>query len=137
MARHTVAQFKKAIPNSGGILSTIAARVGCTWHTAKKRIEASAVLTELYEEERRKIDDKAQSNILQAVKDGDLSISKWWLQVKMADEFGDRVKQEISGPNGGPVEIDDTGLSDDERAERVVAILDKARTRRDRQDTGE
>jgi hypothetical protein len=29
-------QFIKAIKNSGGIITTIAARVGCDWDTAKK-----------------------------------------------------------------------------------------------------
>jgi len=42
--------------------------------------------------------------------------------------FADRV--EYSGPNGGPIQTEDVNLSDDERAKRITAILDKARARR-------
>jgi transposase-like protein len=39
---------------------------------------------------------------------------------------------------GKPTEIvDDSGLTDDDRANRIAAILDRARTRRDRQHTGD
>lgn len=39
-------------------------------------------------------------------------------------------RQEVTGKDGKPIEIDDVGLSDDERASRVIAILDRARARR-------
>ena len=55
----------------------------------------------------------------------------------LAKETGGRKqKSEVTGKDGGPIQVDDIGLSDDERAERVVTLLDRARTRRDRQDTG-
>ena len=31
-------QFLDAIPGTGGIITAIAKRLGCSWHTAKKRI---------------------------------------------------------------------------------------------------
>lgn len=47
-------------------------------------------------------------------------------------------KQEITGKDGGPIETKVTdGLSDSERVDRLVAILDAARARRDRSDSGE
>jgi hypothetical protein len=50
----------------------------------------------------------------------------------IAAELGERVKKtELSGPKGGPVQVDDvTGLSNQERAERVNSLLDIARARR-------
>lgn len=39
-------------------------------------------------------------------------------------------RQEVTGKDGKPIEIDDVGLSDDERANRIVTILDRARARR-------
>lgn len=42
-------------------------------------------------------------------------------------------KQEMSGPNGGPIETKDITLDDTERASRIAALLDKARARRDGQ----
>ena len=38
-AHYTAKQFIEAIPGSGGIVSTIARRVGCNWYTAKKYID--------------------------------------------------------------------------------------------------
>ena len=46
-------------------------------------------------------------------------------------------KFEFAGPGGGPIQTKDvTELTDDERADRIAAILDKARERRDRQAPG-
>jgi phage terminase small subunit len=39
-------------------------------------------------------------------------------------------KREVSGVGGGPIKYEDAGLSDDERANRIVALLDRARARR-------
>ena len=39
---YTAAQFIAAIPGTGGIITKIAEKVGCAWHTAKKYIEAGA-----------------------------------------------------------------------------------------------
>lgn len=39
----------------------------------------------------------------------------------------------LSGPDGGPVEVDNVGLTDGERAAGVMALFERARARRDRQ----
>ena len=39
-------------------------------------------------------------------------------------------RTELTGKDGGPIETEDVGLTDEERAERINAILDKARERR-------
>ena len=38
-------------------------------------------------------------------------------------------RKELSGPDGGPIKVENVGLSDSERAARIVAILDQARAR--------
>jgi len=83
----TAEEFIKAIPGTGGVISSIADRVGCVWHTAKKYIENHPTVKQAYENEKHKVDDKAVSNLLVAIKDGDLSISMWWVRMKMGDEF--------------------------------------------------
>ena len=40
-------------------------------------------------------------------------------------------RQEISGPDGGPVEYSNVDTTDEERAARITALLDRARARRD------
>ena len=104
MASYKAQQFIDAIPGTGGIISALADRVGCAWHTAKKYVTEYATVAKAWEAERNKITDRARHNILKAIQDGDLQISKWWLQV-MDDEFVPRDKHEVSGPDGGAVRI--------------------------------
>ena len=61
MANYTAAQFIKAIEDSGGIISTIARRVGCDWHTAKRYIEEYATVQQAYQDERNKVIDIAEA----------------------------------------------------------------------------
>jgi len=93
---YTAAQFIKAIKDSGGIISTIADVVGCSWITAKKYITDYPTVNEAWNNERNRITDKARHNIITAIGDKDLQMSKWWLQV-MDDEFTPRTKQEVIG----------------------------------------
>ena len=101
---YTAKQFIKAIPGTGGIISDIADRVGCTWHTAKKYIDEFPTVREAYEEESNRITDKAKGNVKRAIDRGDLQTSKWWLQVK-DPEFTPVQRQEHSGPDGKPIEM--------------------------------
>ena len=80
-------QFIDIMPGTGGIISTIAERVGCAWHTAKKYIEDHTTVKQAYENEKRKVDDKAVSNVFGAIAQGDLDTSKWWIRMKLGDEF--------------------------------------------------
>ena len=83
----TAAQFIKAIPGTGGIISTIAKRVGCEWHTAKKYIDEYPTINLAYQNEKHSIDDKAVSNIYKAIAEGDLGTSKWWASMKLGKDF--------------------------------------------------
>lgn len=91
----TAEQFIKAMPGTGGIISQIAQAVGCEWNTAKKYINQYATVKQAWENERNRITDKAQHNILKAIMDGDLPMSKWWLQVK-DPEFKDRSAVDVT-----------------------------------------
>ena len=130
--KFTAGQFIKAIKGTGGVISLIAQTVGCDWHTAKKYITQHSTVARAWDAERHSITDKARHNILMAIDAKDLQMSKWWLQV-MDDEFVPREKREHTGAGGGPMEVTSVQLTDDERAERVAAIFDAARDRRDRQ----
>ena len=102
--RYTAEQFIKAIPGTGGIISALADKVGCTWHTARKYIEDYVTVAEAWEAERNKITDKAKHNIIKAINIGDLQMSKWWLQV-MDDEFIPTQRNEITGKNGDVIRV--------------------------------
>ena len=87
--------FIKVIPGTGGVISVIAERVGCAWHTAKKYIEEYPTIKQVYENEKHKVDDKAISNIYESIAKGDLSTSMWWVRMKMGDEFHPTDKQVV------------------------------------------
>lgn len=99
---YTAKQFIDAIPDTGGVISSIADKVGCSWHTAKKYIEEYSTVNEAWQEERNRITDKARNNIIKAIDRNDLQMSKWWLQV-MDEEFVPRERREID--QSGDVQV--------------------------------
>ena len=102
---YTTKKFIDAIPGTGGIISALADRVGCSWQTARKWTREYPTVVMAWEEERNKVTDRARHNILKALQAGDLQISKWWLQV-MDDEFVPRQKTEITGHDGGALTVE-------------------------------
>jgi len=61
---------------------------------------------------------------------GDAQARKWLSDYLVGPPIQ---KQEISGVDGNAIEVNQIELTDDDRASRIEAILDKARERRDRQ----
>ena len=88
--KFTTDQFSKAIKGSGGVITMIAQRVGCSWNTAKKYIEKFPTLRDAYECELQFTNDLALAVVLQAIKEGDIGTAKWWLTKKRPLEFGDQ-----------------------------------------------
>ena len=105
-ARYTVADFEPHIQKSGGIISTIAARVGCDWNTARKHIDNSPKLTQMYNDECESVLDMAESVLIKSIQAGDTQDAKWLLARKGKQRgYADKVEQEISGPDGGPAYV--------------------------------
>ncbi len=86
-------EFIKAIPGSGGIITTIARRVGCNWDTAKKYINLMPEVNQAYENERESMLDIAEETLLNSIKGGDTADAKWVL-TKLGKHrgYGDVVK---------------------------------------------
>ena len=59
-AVYTAEQFIKAIPGSGGIISTIARRVGCGWHTARDYVDKHPSVKQAYDDECEAVLDLAE-----------------------------------------------------------------------------
>jgi len=102
--RYTAAQFIEAMRGTGGIVSALAEKVGCTWNTAKAAIDRWPTVNQAWRNERAMVTDLAQRNVIKAIKDEDLPTSKWWLQL-MDPEFVPKEKREITGPDGGAVVV--------------------------------
>jgi hypothetical protein len=94
--RYSCQAFINAMPGTGGIVSAIADKVGCDWHTARRWIDSKPSVKQAWEAERNKITDRARHHIVRAVQNGDLQMCKWWLQV-MDPEFVDRKKVDVGG----------------------------------------
>jgi hypothetical protein len=93
----TAAQFKKAIPGSGGIISTIAKRVGCDWDTAKKYLTEMPTITTAWENEKERVDDMAESTLIKSIQEGNTQDAKWWLARVRREKFGDNVDVTTAG----------------------------------------
>ena len=78
-------QFIDAIPGTGGIISTIAAKVGCAWHTAKKYIDGYPTIQKAYQDECEKVLDLAETVIITSIKNKDEQTAKWYLTMKGHD----------------------------------------------------
>lgn len=103
-AQYSAQQFIEAIPKTGGIISTIAARVGCDWHTAKKYITNYPTIRQAYEDECERVTDLAETKLIEAMTGGDLIAIKFYLATK-GKRRGYTERQEITGADGGPIVI--------------------------------
>lgn len=99
---YTTEQFEKAIPNSAGIVSEIAKRVGCDWHTARKFIDNHARLLRMYQDESEKILDVGEAALFKAVQGGDMAGIKYLLSTK-GKHRGYVERQELTGADGDPL----------------------------------
>jgi len=104
--RYTTKQFIDAMPGTGGVISALADKVGCCWHTAKKYVTKYATVRDAWEAERNRITDVAEDNIIRALRDGDLAMSKWWLRVMRREEFNPPQRFEHTGEDGGSITIE-------------------------------
>ena len=99
-------QFIDAIPGTGGIVTKIAAVVGCAWHTAKKYIDNYPTITQAYNDECETVLDVAESVIIQKLTEQDEHTAKWYLAMK-GSRRGYAQKQKIehsgTGKDGGVI----------------------------------
>ena len=85
MAKATKQQLLDAINGSYGIISTIAKRLNVNWNTARTYIKQDDDATQAYNNERNSMLDKAESCIINALEQNDVSTAKWFLQLKGKD----------------------------------------------------
>lgn len=100
----TKQKMLKAIDGSGGIISLIANRLGCDWHTAKKYIELWEETKQAYSDELEKFKDICETTVLKSVQDGDVQTAKWVLSHKARDRgYGEKI--EVDGQIIGDITI--------------------------------
>lgn len=113
--QYAVGDFLPHIAKSGGIISTIARRVGCDWHTAKKYIDRHPTLQRAYQDELQANLDVAESIVvdnlrlqraeqLEAQEPVDSGDARWFLSTK-GRERGYGNKLELDQTVKGKLEI--------------------------------
>lgn len=98
--RYTAQQFIDAIPGTAGIVTTIARRVGCDWHTARRYIDTLATVKQAYDDEVETTLDAAESVILSDIQNKEVQTAKWYLTMKGRERgyaATDRHEVDLSG----------------------------------------
>ena len=81
-AKYTTEDLLKAISGSAGIMSTIADRMQCAWHTARTHIEANEEASQALLNETEGVLDMAEGKLFLAVESGDSQMIKYLLSTK-------------------------------------------------------
>jgi len=129
--QYKVQDFINAIPGTGGVIDTIARRVGCDWHTAKKYIEKHPTVKRAYENEKCKVDDAARSVVISdIVTEKNVDTAKWWLRVKIPDEFAPTQNVNQKTEHSGEIKLtpDEWRKQRQSRVEKANEVMDKRST---------
>ncbi len=103
--RFHAAQFIKAIPGTAGIVTTIAKRVGCTWHTARRYIDRHPTVAKAYADECETLTDIAEAKLYAQINKGEMWAVKYYLSTKGKNR-GYTTRVEHSGPGGEAIPVD-------------------------------
>jgi len=79
---YDIMTIKKAIEDSGGIISTIAERLGCEWNTARSYIEKYEETKAAYEAESESVIDLAESKLIENIQANDNTAILFYLKTK-------------------------------------------------------
>lgn len=92
------------IEGSGGIISRIAKKAGCDWHTADKycnpKTSPFPTVARKYQDEVEEVADLAESKVIEAIKQGDGQMVRYYLSTK-ARHRGYGEQQTIDLTSGG------------------------------------
>lgn len=113
----TAQQFIEAIPGTGGVISLIAKKIPCTWHTAARYIANFPTIQQAYNDEVESILDMAEAQLFNAVKGGDFPAIKYLLSTKGKKRgYYEKQEHDVGGKDGQPITFrivrDDDGIQD-------------------------
>lgn len=82
MKRYAQKEVLAAIKGSAGIMSVIARKLRCNWNTAQQYCSKWESTKQALQDEREITLDIAESNLIDAIKKGDINTTKWFLSTK-------------------------------------------------------
>ena len=131
--KHTADEVIEAIRGSSGIKATIARRLGVHRNSVVNYLVRYATAQKAYDDEVEAVGDDAESVIIAAIqKEHDVGTAKWYARMKLQSR-GYVERREVAGTPGQPLEVKGEGATDNERLAAIVAALDAARERKDRE----
>jgi transposase len=80
LRKYSQAKVIKAIEGTGGIITEIATRLGCQRATVYAYLDAFPKIKAAYDEERTSVTEMARANLIEAIFNNDVEISKWWVE---------------------------------------------------------
>lgn len=87
-----------AIKDSAGIMSHVARKLNCDWHTAKKYVEKWEETKQALVDECEAILDLAENKTIEAINNGDMQTIRWFLATKGKQRgFSEKYEVEHSG----------------------------------------
>jgi len=111
-------EIKKAITGSGGIMSTIAKRLKCDWHTADKYVRENGLI-EMVQAEKEALLDLAESKLIQNIQEQDTTSILFYLKTQ-GKKRGYVERHEVDAT------IDNvTKLTPEQRAKRIQELKEK------------
>ena len=102
--RFTIDQVAEALRGAAGIRSAAAAVLGCSPSTVKRYVDRSETLARIEKEVVEFNLDLAESRLLDAINDGNLTAIMFYLRTK-GKQRGYSERHQIEGRDGGPVEV--------------------------------
>lgn len=102
---YRVKKILAAIPKSDGIITVIAKRSGCSWHTARRYTRDHPEIAQAYENEIETCLDNAESELHKLITAGDFKAIKFFLSTK-GKSRGYVIRQEITGADSGALRIE-------------------------------
>ena len=108
----------QAIKGSAGILSTVARKLECDWHTAEFYKNKWESTKKAYQDERETLLDMAESAIATGIRDGDLGSARWMLAT-LGKNRGYTEKTEVELIRAKPIDI--TKLTHEQKEAFIIA----------------
>jgi len=103
IARLSEAQVAEALSKSGGLFSPAAQLLGCERTTVNKWVERTPALQTLCAKIKEQTIDLAEHRLMQKIGEGNMTAIIFYLKCQ-AKARGYVERQEMSGPNGGPMQ---------------------------------
>ncbi len=100
---YSVNAIAEALRASAGIYSAAAAKIGCAPNTVRNYVLRHPELQEVVDEVRENTLDLAESQLLKALGDGNLTAVIFFLKCR-GKQRGYVERAELTGANGGPIE---------------------------------